>query len=153
MKRGYKCLRNRIETRPVRPRCGSKPAARLSAELSCLTTPPEHRRCRCACSPVIAATCCGRWAALHPNTDAAPARLAPAVTQLYGATCCRCWPTTMNTARRWGSWCCKLIGYNIGANPTKALQAPTRSLQHHLLTGLRHLVKNEFKLNQPGAAG
>lgn len=42
---------------------------------------------------------------------------------------------------------------NIGANPTKAIQAPIRSLQHHLLTGLRHLVKNEFKLNQPGAAG
>lgn len=42
---------------------------------------------------------------------------------------------------------------NIGANPTKALQAPKHSLQHHLLTGLRHLVKNEFKLNQPGAAG
>ncbi|QNV67955.1 relaxase [Pseudomonas sp. CFA] len=42
---------------------------------------------------------------------------------------------------------------NIGANPTKALQAPKHSLQHHLLTGLRHLIKNEFKLNQPGAAG
>ncbi|MFV2926401.1 MobH family relaxase [Pseudomonas alloputida] len=42
---------------------------------------------------------------------------------------------------------------NIGGNPTKALQAPKHSLQHHLLTGLRHLVKNEFKLNQPGAAG
>lgn len=42
---------------------------------------------------------------------------------------------------------------NIGANPTKALQAPIRSLQHHLLTGLRHLVKNEFKLNRPGGAG
>ncbi|NQD54085.1 DNA-binding domain-containing protein [Pseudomonas sp. CM25] len=42
---------------------------------------------------------------------------------------------------------------NIGANPIKALQAPKRSLQHHLLTGLRHLIKNEFKLNQPGAAG
>ncbi|WP_460421772.1 MobH family relaxase [Pseudomonas sp. ZL2] len=42
---------------------------------------------------------------------------------------------------------------NIGANPTKALQAPKHSLQHHLLTGLRHLVKNEFKLNQPGATG
>jgi integrating conjugative element relaxase (TIGR03760 family) len=42
---------------------------------------------------------------------------------------------------------------NIGANPTKALQAPKHALQHHLLTGLRHLVKNEFKLNQPGAAG
>ncbi|WAH55455.1 TraI domain-containing protein [Pseudomonas silvicola] len=42
---------------------------------------------------------------------------------------------------------------NIGANPNKALQAPIYSLQHHLLSGLRHLVKNEFKLNQPGAAG
>ena len=42
---------------------------------------------------------------------------------------------------------------NIGANPSKALQAPKYSLQHHLLLGLRHLVKNEFKLNQPGAAG
>ncbi|WP_409488537.1 MobH family relaxase [Pseudomonas promysalinigenes] len=42
---------------------------------------------------------------------------------------------------------------NIGANPTKALQAPKHSLQHHLLSGLRHLVKNEFKLNQPGATG
>ncbi|KGK25402.1 MobH family relaxase [Pseudomonas plecoglossicida] len=42
---------------------------------------------------------------------------------------------------------------NIGANPTKALQGPKHSLQYHLLTGLRHLVKNEFKFNQPGAAG
>ncbi|UPL08263.1 integrating conjugative element relaxase, PFGI-1 class [Pseudomonas sp. IsoF] len=42
---------------------------------------------------------------------------------------------------------------NIGGNPAKALQAPKHSLQHHLLTGLRHLVKNEFKLNQPGSAG
>ncbi|WP_444756765.1 MobH family relaxase [Pseudomonas sp. A014] len=42
---------------------------------------------------------------------------------------------------------------NIGANPSKALQSPKHSLQHHLLTGLRHLAKNEFKLNQPGAAG
>lgn len=42
---------------------------------------------------------------------------------------------------------------NIGANPTKALLAPKHSQQHHLLTGLRHLIKNEFKLNQPGAVG
>ncbi|HDS1705677.1 MobH family relaxase [Pseudomonas putida] len=42
---------------------------------------------------------------------------------------------------------------NIGGNPAKALQAPKHSLQHHLLTGLRYLIKNEFKLNQPGAAG
>ena len=42
---------------------------------------------------------------------------------------------------------------NIGGNPSKALQAPTHSLQHHLISGLRHLVKHELKLNQPGAAG
>ncbi|KOG03584.1 MobH family relaxase [Pseudomonas syringae] len=42
---------------------------------------------------------------------------------------------------------------NIGGNPAKALLAPVKSLQHHLLTALRHLVKNELKLNQVGAAG
>ncbi|MEW5713569.1 MobH family relaxase [Pseudomonas sp. SB113] len=42
---------------------------------------------------------------------------------------------------------------NIGGNPSKALQAPTHSLQHHLISGLRHLVQRELKLNQPGAAG
>ena len=42
---------------------------------------------------------------------------------------------------------------NIGGNPTKALQAPIHSLQHHLISGLRHLVQRELKLNQPGAAG
>ncbi|VVN71336.1 MobH family relaxase [Pseudomonas fluorescens] len=42
---------------------------------------------------------------------------------------------------------------NIGGNPSKALQAPVHSLQHHLVSGLRHLVQHELKLNQPGAAG
>ncbi|MBS7420371.1 MobH family relaxase [Pseudomonas syringae] len=42
---------------------------------------------------------------------------------------------------------------NIGGNPSKALQAPNHSLQHHLISGLRHLVQHELKLNQPGAAG
>lgn len=42
---------------------------------------------------------------------------------------------------------------NIGGNPSKALQAPIHSLQHHLIAGLRHLVQHELKLNQPGAAG
>ncbi|WP_223510708.1 MobH family relaxase [Pseudomonas sp. BF-R-05] len=42
---------------------------------------------------------------------------------------------------------------NIGGNPNKALQAPIHSLQHHLISGLRHLVQNELKLNQPGATG
>ncbi|QUW65187.1 helicase/relaxase domain-containing protein [Pseudomonas synxantha] len=42
---------------------------------------------------------------------------------------------------------------NIGGNPSKALQAPIHSLQHHLINGLRHLVRHELKLNQPGAAG
>ena len=42
---------------------------------------------------------------------------------------------------------------NIGGNPSKALQAPIHSLQHHLIRGLRHLVQHELKLNQPGASG
>lgn len=42
---------------------------------------------------------------------------------------------------------------NIGGNPSKALQAPIHTLQHHLISGLRHLVQHELKLNQPGAAG
>ncbi len=42
---------------------------------------------------------------------------------------------------------------NIGGNPSKALQAPTHSLQYHLISGLRHLVQHELKLNQPGATG
>lgn len=42
---------------------------------------------------------------------------------------------------------------NIGGNPSKALQAPIHSLQHHLISALRHLVQHELKLNQPGAAG
>ncbi|WNZ80841.1 MobH family relaxase [Pseudomonas sp. P105] len=42
---------------------------------------------------------------------------------------------------------------NIGGNPSKALHAPIHSLQHHLISGLRHLVQHELKLNQPGAAG
>ncbi len=42
---------------------------------------------------------------------------------------------------------------NIGGNPNKALRAPIHSLQHHLISGLRHLVQHELKLNQPGAAG
>jgi integrating conjugative element relaxase (TIGR03760 family) len=42
---------------------------------------------------------------------------------------------------------------NLGGNPSQALQAPLRSLQQHLLGALRHLVRHELKLNQPGAAG
>jgi integrating conjugative element relaxase (TIGR03760 family) len=42
---------------------------------------------------------------------------------------------------------------NIGGNPSKALKAPIHSLQYHLISGLRHLVQYELKLNQPGAAG
>jgi len=45
---------------------------------------------------------------------------------------------------------------NVGANPQKALQAPAKSLQNHLLRGLKHLLTDEaerIKLNQKGAAG
>lgn len=42
---------------------------------------------------------------------------------------------------------------NIGANPEKAMQAPSQSLQKKLLTGLKQLIKNDFKLNTtPGDA-
>jgi hypothetical protein len=34
-----------------------------------------------------------------------------------------------------------------------AIKAPIHSLQHHLISGLRHLIQRELKLNQPGAAG
>jgi len=45
---------------------------------------------------------------------------------------------------------------NVGANPQKALQAPVKSLQNHLLRGLKHLLtdgEEHLKLNQKGAAG
>lgn len=45
------------------------------------------------------------------------------------------------------------VAQNTGGNPSKALQAPIHSLQHHLISGLRHLVQHDLKLNQPGAAG
>jgi len=45
---------------------------------------------------------------------------------------------------------------NVGANPQRALQAPVKSLQNHLLRGLKHLLtdsEERIKLNQKGAAG
>lgn len=41
----------------------------------------------------------------------------------------------------------------LGGNPAKAMDAPKESLQGKLVTGLRHLVKTQLRLNQPGAAG
>lgn len=40
---------------------------------------------------------------------------------------------------------------NVGANPEKAAKAPINSIQRQMLNGLQHLIKHEFKLNQPGA--
>ncbi|WP_428838923.1 TraI domain-containing protein, partial [Pseudomonas aeruginosa] len=37
-----------------------------------------------------------------------------------------------------------------GGNPDRALAAPKQSLQRQLADGLRFLVKDKFKLNQPG---
>ena len=49
-------LKSQTETRPANPGCGYKPVAHRSAQSSCLTTPlAERRRCRCGCSPIIAA--------------------------------------------------------------------------------------------------
>lgn len=42
---------------------------------------------------------------------------------------------------------------NLGGNPSRAMEAPVESLQRQLLTGLRHLIKQDLHLNRPGAAG
>ncbi|WP_122656062.1 MobH family relaxase [Burkholderia pseudomallei] len=44
------------------------------------------------------------------------------------------------------------VAQELGGNPQKALLAPKHALQRKLLDGLRHLVRNELKLNQPQAS-
>ncbi|MCD4543025.1 TraI domain-containing protein [Burkholderia pseudomallei] len=44
------------------------------------------------------------------------------------------------------------VAQELGGNPQKALLAPKQTLQRKLLDGLRHLVRNELKLNQPQAS-
>ncbi|CAJ3538866.1 putative helicase [Burkholderia pseudomallei] len=44
------------------------------------------------------------------------------------------------------------VAQELGGNPQKALLAPKQALQRKLLEGLRHLVRNELKLNQPQAS-
>ncbi|WP_122885302.1 MobH family relaxase [Burkholderia pseudomallei] len=44
------------------------------------------------------------------------------------------------------------VGQELGGNPQKALLAPKQALQRKLFDGLRHLARNELKLNQPQAS-
>lgn len=44
------------------------------------------------------------------------------------------------------------VAQELGGNPAKALAAPRHALQRKLLDGLRYLLKEEFKLNQPQAS-
>lgn len=44
------------------------------------------------------------------------------------------------------------VAQELGGNPQKALLVPKQALQRKLLDGLRHLVRNELKLNQPQAS-
>ncbi|CAJ4767464.1 putative helicase [Burkholderia pseudomallei] len=44
------------------------------------------------------------------------------------------------------------VAQELGGNPQKALLAPKQALQRKLLEGLRQLVRNELKLNQPQAS-
>lgn len=44
------------------------------------------------------------------------------------------------------------VAQSLGGNPTKALAAPRHALQRNLLEGLRYLLRNQFKLNQPQAS-
>ncbi|MFF6473223.1 TraI domain-containing protein, partial [Pseudomonas aeruginosa] len=41
------------------------------------------------------------------------------------------------------------VAQELGGNPDRALAAPKQSLQRQLADGLRFLVKDKFKLNQP----
>lgn len=41
------------------------------------------------------------------------------------------------------------VAQELGGNPARALFAPKQSLQRQLADGLRHLVRDTFKLNQP----
>ncbi|WP_025809858.1 MobH family relaxase [Pseudomonas chlororaphis] len=44
------------------------------------------------------------------------------------------------------------VAQALGGDPSKALAAPKHALQRKLLDGLRYLLKEEFKLNQPQAS-
>ena len=44
------------------------------------------------------------------------------------------------------------VAQALGGDPAKALAAPRHALQRKLLDGLRYLLKDEFKLNQPQAS-
>ena len=44
------------------------------------------------------------------------------------------------------------VAQALGGNPAKALAAPKQALQRKLLEGLRYLVREAFKLNQPQAS-
>ena len=44
------------------------------------------------------------------------------------------------------------VAHELGGDPNKALTAPKHALQRKLLDGLRYLLKEEFKLNQPQAS-
>jgi integrating conjugative element relaxase (TIGR03760 family) len=44
------------------------------------------------------------------------------------------------------------VAQEMGGDPTKVVAAPRHALQRKLLDGLRYLLKEEFKLNQPQAS-
>jgi len=44
------------------------------------------------------------------------------------------------------------VAQELGGDPSRALAAPKHALQRKLLDGLRYLLKEEFKLNQPEAS-
>lgn len=44
------------------------------------------------------------------------------------------------------------VAQSLGGDPARAMSAPTHTLQRKLLDGLRYLLKEELKLNQPQAS-
>src|SRR3546814_8954963 len=44
------------------------------------------------------------------------------------------------------------VAQELGGDPARAMAAPKHSLQRKLVNGLRYLLKEELKLNQPEAS-
>lgn len=44
------------------------------------------------------------------------------------------------------------VASELGGNPDRAIQAPKNTIQKQLVEGLRYLVKNELRMNQPAAS-
>jgi hypothetical protein len=72
-----------------------------------------------------------------------------------GHRCSTCWPASTSTPAYWANWSCSRPGFGgpgAGRRSARAMAAPKHALQRKLLDGLRYLLKEQLKLNQPEAS-